>query len=375
MMSLNQKLSLAIYFPYMASGGAERQTLNLIPLFVEYGIEVTLVLDRAEGALLKDIPTNVRVFVLGAGRTILALPKLIRYLRLERPAVLISNIDHNNIVALLARRLSRARTKIVICQHTNFTNHVQSMVRSQDRIFPWLARVFYRQADAIVAVSNGVAADLSAALSMDPQTLDVIQNPVVTDDLDRRAAEGLKHPWFSKGAPPVFVAAGRLIPQKQFAMLLHAFRQLLGRADARLIILGEGPLLADLGQRARDLGIAEKVDFVGFVSNPMPYFKRAAALVMTSSYEGFGNVLVEAMACGTPVISTNCPSGPREILENGRFGALVPVGDENALASAMLASLEQPTDPQRLREATRRFHARTISLLYLRLFKRVVTGR
>jgi glycosyltransferase involved in cell wall biosynthesis len=157
-------------------------------------------------------------------------------------------------------------------------------------------------------------------------------------------------------------------------MLLRAFRQVLERVDARLIILGEGPLRGELEALAFDLGIGEKVHFSGFRVNPMPLFRRAAAVVVSSSYEGFGNVLVEAMACGTPVISTDCPVGPREILEDGRLGMLVPVGDDAALAAAMLVALKQPADPQQLREAARRFHARRISLLYHALFERLATG-
>ncbi len=191
---------------------------------------------------------------------------------------------------------------------------------------PWLARRFYPWADTVIAVSEGVADDLVSCLGLSRAQITVIPNPVVSDDIEALANEPLEHPWFAPGAPPVLLAAGRLTTQKAFPTLLQAFARLVPERDLRLMILGEGPDRGALQAEIDALGLGARVALPGFDPNPFRYLARARLFVLSSAWEGLPGVLIQAMACGTPVVSTDCPSGPREVLENGRLGPLVPVG-------------------------------------------------
>jgi glycosyltransferase involved in cell wall biosynthesis len=216
-------------------------------------------------------------------------------------------------------------------------------------------RVLYPSADAVVAVSAGVADGLASRAGLRRDRITVIHNPIVTPEIAEKAAAGLDHPWFAPGQSPVFLAAGRLTVQKDYPTLLRAFAQLRQRRAARLVILGVGELRDELAAQVSSLGLAADVEFAGFQENPFAFMRRAAAFVLSSAWEGFGNVLVEALACGTQVVSTDCPSGPAEILDGGRFGHLVQVGDASALAAAMEAALVHPLPAELLRERAQIF--------------------
>jgi glycosyltransferase involved in cell wall biosynthesis len=224
------------------------------------------------------------------------------------------------------------------------------------RAFPGLIRRNYLAADAVVAVSEGVADDLAAHFGIPRDRISVVHNPVVSGSLKEKAAAPIDHPWLASGAPPVVLSAGRLHPTKDYPTLIRSFARLRQVREARLLILGSGKndeetarRRAELIELAAELGVSEDVDLPGFVPNPLPYMARAAVFVLSSLWEGFGNVLVEALACGCPVVSTDCPSGPAEILDHGRYGRLVPVGDDSAMAEAMLTVLRNPPDRDVLR--------------------------
>ena len=225
----------------------------------------------------------------------------------------------------------------------------------------------YPRADEIVAVSAGVADDLARVARIPRSRITVIHNPIVTDELLADARAPVDHPWFADGGPPVVLAAGRLTEQKDYPTLLRAFRHARRARELRLVILGEGEERPRLEALARELDVSGDVDFAGFVANPYAFMARASLFVLSSAWEGFGNVVVEAMACGTPVVSTDCPSGPGEILEGGRYGRLVAVGDDEELAAAMLATLEDPPRPELLRERAAAFRADEAALRYLRV--------
>ncbi|HEX6015774.1 MAG TPA: glycosyltransferase, partial [Geminicoccaceae bacterium] len=217
-------------------------------------------------------------------------------------------------------------------------------------------------ADAVVAVSAGVADDLAATAGLPRRLVTVVHNPVVPSDVDRRAAEPVDDPWLEPGEPPVILGVGRLVPQKGFPTLLRAFAQVRQQRPARLVILGEAAdrratvkRTAELQKLAAELGIADSVALPGYAVNPFAWMARAGVFVLSSTHEGFGNVLPEALACGCPVVSTDCPSGPAEILENGRWGQLVPVGDDQAMARAILAVLATPPDRAALRSRATAF--------------------
>ncbi|HYQ90484.1 MAG TPA: glycosyltransferase, partial [Candidatus Competibacteraceae bacterium] len=264
------------------------------------------------------------------------------------------------IVAVLARRLAGVTTRLVISERTHLsTNLAHSGGGTRDwrrRYLSPLMRHTYLQADAIIAVSDGVADDLAAHIDIPRQTITRIYNPTFFPELPERAKEAVEHPWFAPGAPPVVLSVGRLGRQKDFSTLLCAFARVRSTRPLRLMILGEasdpdeqGDRLAKLTALADELGITADFVLLGFVPNPFAYMARSAVLVLSSVHEGFPNVLVEAMACGCPVVSTDCPSGPAEILDNGRFGPLVPVGDEVAMAQAIVAVLDCPPAKVRLR--------------------------
>ena len=350
---------VAVFIPTLETGGAERVALNLAQGFVESGRHVELVLGRRVGDLLDDVDPRVGVRDLDAWGGPALVPALARYLRSAAPSALLSHLDVANVAALLGREISRSRTKVVVCTHTPVTAQVEHAGRLQDR---WVARGLrwlYPRADGVVAVSEGVAADLAAVARLPRSRVRVIHNPIVSQEMLANARKHVDHPWLADGNTPVLVAAGRLNAQKDYPTLLRGFRRARTERVLRLLILGEGEERTRLEQLARELELADDVQFRGVVGNPYPFIARASLLVLSSALEGFGNVLVEALACGTPVVSTDCPSGPAEILGGGRYGRLVPVGDANALGQAMLATLDDPPERNLLRARGRRFDTET----------------
>lgn len=330
---------LALFLPSLRGGGAERVMVILANGFAQQGHAVDLVLAKAEGHCLKDVCSQVRVVDLKAQRVLTCLPTLVRYLRRERPQAMLSALSHANVVAIWARTLARVHTRLVVSEHSTLSAAHASPTAIRSRLLPTLMRRTYPNASAIVTVSMGVADDLAQALDLPRQTVTVIYNPAVTPRVLALAREQPEHPWLNDGGPPVILAAGRLTPAKDYHTLLRAFARLQEQQSVRLIILGEGEDRADLEALTRQLGIADAVDMPGFKDNPYAYMRAAALFVLSSRWEGLGNVLIEAMACGTPVVATNCPSGPDEILENGKWGQLVPVGNIEILASVMGATL------------------------------------
>lgn len=359
---------LAIYMTDFMSGGVQRMYLNLAPYFMAAGFDVTFVVHEAKGALADTIPVGTKVVSLKAQRARSAVRPLSRYLAREKPDILFSSLGQPNLIALLANRLAGLPSKTVVSQHNHLTNQARHMPQWQYKILPFLYRRFFKYADAIIAVSEGLADDLVHVTGLPRDRMTVIYNPAVPDDIRQRAAEPVSHRWFDEGRK-VVVAIGRLVEMKDYPTMLEAIARV---PAAHLLILGEGELLSDLKQRAADLKIEERVDFLGFRENPFAYLSRASAFVLTSRYEGFGNVLAEALACGTPVVTTDCESGPAEIVDYGRFGHLAPVGDVAALANAIDTVLEQPQDKGRLIERGLGFSVERGAAAYMRLFDRLL---
>ena len=355
----------------MASGGAERLHLHLAPYFMQAGYRVTFLLHRAEGSLMPIIPQGARVVSMECGRTLAGLWPLIRFLRKEKPDILLSNLGHNNIIAIWAKVLAKMKTRVIACFHSVVSAETSPRASWQYRILPLLCRLFLNKADGIVAVSSGSADDLARVCGIMRQRIDVIYNPAVFERFDERMQEVIAHSWLQTGSAPVFLAVGRLVESKDFPILLRAFALVKQHFSCRLIVLGEGPQHGPLKELARSLHIDQHIDLLGYRDNPLPFMRRAAAVIMTSRYEGFGNVLVEALACGTPVISTDCPYGPAEILDHGRFGTLVPVGDVHALAQAMQDLLKSQPDPHILQSRGREFTADRTAQQYIALFNRI----
>lgn len=319
--------------------------LTLVNAFAARGLMVDLVLAKAEGPFLKEVGSGVRVVDLGASRVIASLPGLVRYIRRERPQAILSALSYANIVAIWARFISRVPTTLVVSERNTLTQSIGSSILLRSRFIPWLMRISYPRADAVVAVSGGVAADLATVIGLSSRKISVIYNPVVGPELLRKADEEVEHPWVDESASPIVLAVGRLTRQKDYQTLVSAFAQVRSGRPARLIILGEGEARTPLEQQVRSLGIADDVLLPGFVENPFSWMRRAAVFVLSSRWEGLPGVLIQAMACGVPVVSTDCPSGPAEILEDGKWGRLCQVGDAAALALAIGRTLDENEHP------------------------------
>ena len=337
-------IRVAVYLPSLRGGGAERVMVTLANGFAARGYAVDLVLATAEGPYLKDVDAAVRVVDLKARRVATSLPALVRYLRRERPVAMLAAMGHSNVIAVLARRLALVPTRVVVSERANFSISKANASWRGDLV-GWFMRRAYPKAHGITAVSEGVADDLANALGLSRSSIEVIYNPVVTDTLLLRSREAPEHPWLEDGGGPVILSVGRLTIQKGFSTLIHAFARLRQAREARLIILGEGELRPDLEKLIADLGLDSDVVLPGFSGNPFTYMRLAKLFVLSSAWEGLPNVLIQAMACGTPVVSTDCPSGPAEILENGKWGRMVPVGDVDALAKAMAEALDEKEHP------------------------------
>jgi glycosyltransferase involved in cell wall biosynthesis len=341
---------------------------HLVPEIARRGYRVDLLQVRRHGPYLDRLPANVSRVDLGHRHTYTCLPALVHYLRRQRPVLLLSDKDRVNRTALLARRLAATGTPLIFRLGTT----VSCNLASRGRLERWLQRTsigrLYRFAETVLVPSAGVADDLSRYTGLAPGKIRVVPSPGIPDDLFERTLPPPDHPWFRGHPVPVILGAGELGARKDFATLLQAFALLHNRRPCRLVIIGRGRQRQRLLELADTLGIREDVDLPGFVDNPYPYLAHADLFALSSRWEGLGLVLVEALALGTPVVATDCPSGPAEILQQGRFGPLVPVGDAAALAEAMAAVLAAPGPRSELQQAARPYTVSAATDAYLRAF-------
>lgn len=335
-----------LFRPTLGEGGADRVTITLLRHLDRQTVRPSLVLVKRDGTLIDEIPKDIPVIDLGASRLRFSWLRLASVLRREKPDVLFSTSSGGNLVAALAHRIAfDPNRRLVLSERNTF-----SQVRREKRA-PWLpvvamTRRFYSRADRIIAVSEGVAKDLIQTLALPEGLVTAIHNPVVDEELYELSEQPVDHPWVQQGTP-IVLAVGRLVPQKDYPLLLRAFARIRERRRVRLIVLGEGESRRSLERLAERLGVRDDVDFAGFKKNPFTYMRNCTVFVLSSRFEGLPGALIQAMACGAPVISTNCPSGPAEIISEGSSGFLVPVGDENRLTEA----LERLLDDESLRRA------------------------
>ncbi len=387
---------IALLLGSLSGGGAERIVLELAGALAKREYAVDLVVCRLEGALVPEIPGGVRPIELGTAprsaflRTLLRMPartwltllpvmlrkplKKIRslpfledYLGREQPEVILASTHVPNLLAVWAVRLSGLPIRTVLKQDNSLARSLADSTDPLRRKLPRLVRLWYGRADAVVAVSKGVGDELATLGEVPREKIQVIHNPIDTGRIARQAEAQPDHPWFQAGQPPVVLSAGRLHPQKDYPTLLRAFAALRKTRNLRLAILGEGHERPRLEKLIQDLGIGADVRLLGFQPNPFAFMARAAVFVLSSAWEGLGNVLIEALACGCPVVSTDCPHGPSEILERGRYGALVPVGDPARLARAIDEALERPADARAAVERARAFDIQNIAEQYVQL--------
>ena len=336
---------ICIFAQTLSGGGAERALINLMHQFVARGITVDLLLTRRTGDYLELVPPEVTITDLGTGFPRASIRVLADYLKRVQPDAMISAIANASVVALVARRVAGVSTKVGISIQNTLSAELHGNKGVRHGLINRSLRWFYPMADLIACVSTGVADDLAEVTGIARSKIDVIYNPVVTDDLFVRAKEPLDHPWFAEGQPPVILSVGRLAPQKDQIVMIEAFAKLRASRPCRLLILGQGSERAKLEAKVAELGIGDDVSLPGFAPNPFAYMARSAVFTLSSRWEGLPTVLIEALACGAQVVSTDCPSGPDEILAGGKYGWLVPMGDPDALAAALGEALEKETPP------------------------------
>jgi len=362
----NNRRKLAILADPTGGGGITRMLLRLLWGLTEssVGFDIDLVLGYAvDRPFLSQLPPTVRVVDLGVKtqrRTREALrliPPLVRYLRREQPDVLMAHLAYVNFIAPLAAWLAGNRLRTMLVEH--------NPVMARSRFLQFWRRWWFPQAEAIVAVSRGMAQQLEAEFGLPPGRVRVIYNPVVEDEFCAQMRTKSPHSWLDDRQPPVILAVGRLTPQKDFTTLLRAFATVRSRCWVRLLILGEGECRSELERLAIDLGIDSDVALPGFVSDPFPYMARSSVFVLSSRWEGLPTVLIEALACGTQVVATDCPFGSAEILEGGRCGRLVPVGEAGAMAEAIAATLADPIPKAVLQARSRDFTRHRAVAAYL----------
>jgi glycosyltransferase involved in cell wall biosynthesis len=371
---MNKCVRIAILTNPEGGGGMTKVILNLLNGLVAYGFSPDLVLDWAEGRpYLSEIPQGVRVINLktkigyGTKSALKLVLPLVRYLQQEKPTLLLSHLVFTNGIVAIARTLAKVPTSLVLVEHLPLLNPKSGWQPPQSQLLRLLRHWLYSSADAVVAVSQGMAQTLEEYLILKSGTVQVIHNPVVDESLLHHAQATLDHPWFQPQQPPVFLAVGRLTGQKDFSTLIQAFARLREQRLARLIILGEGELRPKLVDLVRQLNLEADISLPGFVTNPYCYMSRAAAFVLSSRWEGLPTVLIEAIACGCQVVATDCPHGPSEILAAGKYGRLVAVGDASALAEAMQQAIDFPIEISELRHRAEDFRIDRSVSEYLRL--------
>jgi glycosyltransferase involved in cell wall biosynthesis len=352
--------TIALFIPNLEPAGAERVTVLLANGLVQRGRSVDVVLVQATGSFLADLAAEVHVVDLRAERALRAIPSLASYLRKRRPAAVVAALEHANFAAIAARRLSCTATPVISAVHNSQAAIAQRFPGLRGALFSACVNWSYRRAEAVVCVSQGVAEDVVHTAGVARERVRIIYNPVIHPHMQELARQPVEHPWLAPSArspagPRLLLAAGRLRPQKDFPTLLRAVKIVRERLDARLIVLGEGEERPRLECLVKELGLEQCVDMPGIAKNPYAYMARADLFVLSSAWEALPTVLIEALAAGAPVVATDCVSGPREVLADGRYGALVPVGDAAALAAAISAAVSAPRrelPPEALRPYT-----------------------
>ena len=330
--------TISMFFHDFGIGGAERVMLQLAQGFIECGHPVDMVLARAEGPLLTEVPLGVQIIDLKTRSPIQMFFGLIRYLRQKKPGVLLSPFEVTSVIAILVKKITRVPTRVVIRVSVHISQNKRTSKWKKileqfvvSKVYPW--------ADGIITVSAGAAKDLAVYTGIPLERIKVIYNPVVSEQLLNAAEQPVHHRFFNENEYPVVLGVGRLAEQKDFSTLIKAFDLLHKKIPSRLIILGNGEERSHLEKLIHSCGLQNLVDLPGSDINPFAFMKKASVFVLSSKWEGLPGVLIQALACGCPIVSTDCLSGPSEILKGGEYGHLVPVEDVEAMAKAMEATL------------------------------------
>jgi len=357
--------SVALFLPTLTPGGIERCMLNLASGFIQQGVSVDLVVADYRGDFISKIPDEATVVDLGVDRVLKSILPLRKYITNTEPDVLLAGHTHANIAAVIAGKTSMSDTTIAIGIHNTHSMSKSASKGLISKVTQLLYPRLYSQADHVIAVSEGAKQDIVQNTTLKPNDVSVIYNPVVTEELYTEAAQSVDHPWLNDDTIDVVLGAGRLAEQKDFETLIRAFEGVAEQKDnARLLIVGSGSKEAQLQTLVSELGLEDRVELVGYVDNLYAYMNAADVFVLSSRWEGFGIVLVEAMAVGTPVVSTDCPHGPSEILSNGEYGELVDVGDTEAMADSIHGVLSNREKGKQITQRASDFTVTNVSKKY-----------
>lgn len=350
-------MHIAFLLPDLRGGGAQKMIVNLANWCAGQGHKVSLILLSDTGIYHDLIAHNITVINFQKTRSLFAINALTRYLKIEQPDILISALYYVNIVALISRMVTDSSTKIVISERNHVTCSFNSMHSTVRFMWGTALRVFYPLSNQIIGISNGVCEDLKTLLPANSHArIKKLYNPVITNQFNvelHSAAPDI----FPQRSQVKLIASGRLVKQKDYPTMLRAFACIVEKnPTAYLVILGSGPLEGELQALRKTLGLEEHVHFQGFVQNPIAYMKQADMFIITSAWEGFGNVIVEALYCGLKIVATDCPSGPSEILRNGEYGTLCSVGDVKQIAEAVDNLKNKHVSVKKLKERALNFH-------------------
>lgn len=344
---------VSIFVGSLRLGGVAGVATSLAQELQKRGFLVEIVVPSAEGEMRSRVPEGVQIVDLGTSRLFKSVFALARYLKQTHPTAVISLTDLANAVSVIARAISRVKCRLAISCHMALCDLPPEARRFIHSLLPLLMRFTYRHADAVIAVSDTVADQISKLSGMDRSRILVIDNPVDIDRIRLLSEQKVDHPWIS-GNSPVILSVGRLVAQKEFSTLIKAFAMLRQSTEAKLLILGEGYTRSQLELTIKSLGLEKDVSLPGYIENPYRYMRRASVFVLPSSTESFGLVLIEALICGCRIVATNASTGPRNILGGGKYGRLVPPGDAEALAGAIEESLHSEVDKDALFDWARR---------------------
>jgi glycosyltransferase involved in cell wall biosynthesis len=354
--------TLCFFIAFYQDGGAERVLFSIARELLQQGMNVDIVVCRETDALHTAIPSGAKLHLLHCHPS-LSGPKLAEYARAEQPSAIYSTLIWPNVVNVITKMCYKLPYKAILREANCLPQHFAFRSWPNRLLSKWLVKRFYPKADKVICVSQEACSHLQNFLGPRAKNLINIPNPINFEQIEQLKKASCNHPWFNTKHGPVIVAAGRLKPQKGFDLLIKAITKL--PPNIRLIILGEGTERASLQSLITQLKLNGRIELAGYQSNPYPYFYQADLYVLSSLHEGMPNALLDAMTCGTTIVSTNCPAGPTELLQEGKFGALVPAGDSEALADSIAQALQSPPTPDNRFDYLQQFAITTIAQTYL----------
>lgn len=366
---------LSFFIGTLTVGGAEKVTVNLVNGLSSRGYNVELVVSQFTGELRSELAAEVSVVELSPSSTyglgvVAHIPALIRYVRQKNPAALFTQMTHINVVALAAAYGFNTDTIVIPTHHLQLGALVDQSLRT--KVSQWLGRRLYPSAEHIIAVSQGVADSIADQTAVDRENISVLYNPIDIELIREQAQEPMDHEWLKQDFD-VILFVGRIQEQKDLKTWLRTFRRVHNEnSNTRAIIVGKGPLREEMRSFAAELGIGDVVSITGYVENPYAFMRRADLFLLSSRFEGLPTVLIEALACECPIVSTDCPSGPREILAGGKYGGLAPVGDDEELAAAVSEMLAEPIPDEELRTRANEFAPEAVLDEYERFIQQVI---